>query len=54
MAILPIKSLKNYCGTSNTIRNEISTGTVAQIIQGHKVAIYLADIGEHSYLQNRK
>ena len=50
----PYKIAKELRRASNTIRNEISRGTVTQIIQGRKVEVYLADAGENIYLQNRK
>lgn len=50
----PYKIAKELGRAPNTIRNEIARGTVTQIIQGRKVELYLADSGEHIYLQNRK
>ncbi len=39
---------------SNTIRNEIKRGTVAQIIQSQTMIVYLADAGEKNYCSQFK
>ena len=50
----PYKIAKELGRASNTIRNEIARGTVTQMIQVHKVDLYLADVGENIYLQHRQ
>lgn len=50
----PYKMAKELEHASNTIRNEIARGTVAQIKQGCKVCVYLADSGQCAYLNNHK
>ena len=50
----PYRIAKELGRAPNTIRNEITRGTVTQIKQGCKVEIYLADSGENAYLTNHK
>ena len=50
----PYKIAKELGCASNTVRNEITRGTVSQIKQGRIITQYLADAGEAIYKRNRK
>ena len=49
----PYKIAQELGRASNTIRNEIKRGTVAQIIQGKTIKVYLADTGKANYEKHR-
>ncbi len=50
----PYKIAQELGRASNTIRNEIKRGTVAQIVQGKTIMVYLADAGKANYDKHRK
>ncbi len=49
----PYKIAKELGRPINTVLNEIKRGTTAQIIQGKKTEVYLADTGEAIYKKHR-
>lgn len=49
----PYKIAKELNRSINTVINEIKRGTTAQIIQGKRIQLYLADTGKAVYKKNR-